>query len=59
MAEPAEVLTEFVTYDIEDARKDAAQLHKLNRKATLATAMIDQEIGRTAKGPESAGSKKE
>lgn len=49
MAEPAEVLTEFVTYDIEDARKDAAQLHKLNRKATLATAMIDQEIAELQK----------
>lgn len=49
LAEPAEVLTEFVTYDIEDARKDAAQLHKLNRKATLATAMIDQEIAELQK----------
>ena len=34
----------YSTYSLEDASKDAALLHKLNRKATLATAMIDQEI---------------
>lgn len=37
------------TYSFEDANKDAAQLHKLNRKATLATAMIDQEIAELEK----------
>lgn len=42
-------MTEFVPeqhscYSIEDARRDAALLHKLNRKAALATSMIDQEI---------------
>ncbi len=36
--------TAYSTYSLEDASKDAALLHKLNRKATLATAMIDQEI---------------
>lgn len=35
------------SYDLTDANKDAALLHKLNRKATLATAMIDQEIAQT------------
>ena len=34
----------YSTYDMEDARRDAAALHKLNRKAMLATGMIDQEI---------------
>ena len=37
------------TYSLEDASKDAALLHKLNRKATLATAMIDQEIAELEK----------
>lgn len=32
------------TYGLEDANRDAAVLHKLSRKATLATAMINQEI---------------
>ena len=36
--------TIYSGYELEDANKDAALLHKLNRKATLATAMIDQEI---------------
>lgn len=49
MIETAEVLTDCVTYDIEDARRDAAQLHKLNRKATLATGMIDAEIAELQK----------
>ena len=39
----------FSCYDIEDARRDAAQLHRLNRKATLATAMIDAEIAELQK----------
>ena len=42
-------MTEFVPeqysrYCLEDARRDAALLHKLKRKAALATSMIDQEI---------------
>ena len=49
MAEPAEVLVACETYDIEDARRDAAQLHRLNRKAALATGMIDQEIAELQK----------
>lgn len=36
-------------YDLQHANRDAAQLHKLNRKATLATAMIDQEIAELQK----------
>lgn len=39
----------FSCYDIEDARRDAAQLHRLNRKAALATAMIDAEIAELQK----------
>ena len=39
----------FSCYDIEDARRDAAQLHRLNRKAALATAMIDAEIAEMQK----------
>ncbi len=37
------------TYSLYDANKDAAQLHKLSCKATLATAMIDQEIAELEK----------
>ena len=37
------------TYSLYDANKDAAQLHKLSCKATLATAMIDQEIAEIEK----------
>jgi hypothetical protein len=35
---------ECSSYDLNDANRDAAQLHRLHRKATLATAMLDQEI---------------
>ena len=42
-------LEQHSCYDIEDARRDAAQLHRLNRKATLATAMIDAEIAELQK----------
>ena len=42
-------LEQHSCYDIEDARRDAAQLHRLNRKATLATAMIDTEIAELQK----------
>lgn len=37
-------MTEFETYDVQDANRDAAELHKLNRKAAQATEMIDGEI---------------
>jgi len=48
MSEPAEVL-ECSTYCLEDARRDAAQLHRLKRKAELATGMIDAEIAELQK----------
>lgn len=35
---------QYSCYGLEDARRDATLLHKLNRKATLATSMIDHEI---------------
>lgn len=46
-----EILSEstFSGYGLNDANKDAAELHKLNRKATLATAMVDQEIAELQK----------
>lgn len=41
--------TQYSGYSLNDANKDAAELHKLNRKATLATAMVDQEIAELQK----------
>lgn len=36
-------------YDLEQAAKDAKELHKLQRKAKLAAGMVDQEIETTQK----------
>ena len=40
---------EYSTYSLDDARRDAAALHRLNRKAALSTAMIDQELAELQK----------
>lgn len=44
MENALEIQQQEYQYDINDANKDAKELHRLNRKATLATAMLDQEI---------------
>lgn len=40
---------EFSTYSLDDARRDATVLHRLSRKAALATEMIDQELAELQK----------
>lgn len=41
--------TEYSAYSLDDARRDAAALHRLKRKAALSTAMIDQELAELQK----------
>ena len=50
--------SEYSTYSLEDARRDAAELHRLNRKAALATAMIDQELAELQKDVQTLGERR-